>query len=232
MELNEAKKRGCEREKIRVDALRTYIYAYTHAYARTTCVRVRVPHCGLEEVERIRENRVSFRSASARGLGPFVLSSRNPEEEDDEEEEEEEDISRVRAGRKRRKPSRRDGPPRRNRPTVPCYYLRSRGESAFLPGSLPSFLPSFLTLFFLLQLLSSRSSSSLLLFPCSLASFTFLSVSFLRPSMNLPSFSDVFSRKSSSFSRLRIDTVKLLNFGGNQVDCSLCFFCVRTRAEN
>ncbi|KAL0117147.1 hypothetical protein PUN28_010173 [Cardiocondyla obscurior] len=64
------------------------------------CVRVRVPHCGLEEVERIRENRVSFRSASSRGLSPFVLSSRNPEEEeeedddDNEEEEEEQDKGR------------------------------------------------------------------------------------------------------------------------------------------
>lgn len=35
---------------------------------------------------------------------------------------------------------RRDGP-RRNRPTVPCYYLRSCGESAFQDPFLPSFLP-------------------------------------------------------------------------------------------
>lgn len=83
---NEAKKRECEREGARVDALRACIRAYKCAF---TCARVRVPHCGLEEVERIRENRVSFRSASARGLGPFVLSSRNPEEEDNDEGDEE-----------------------------------------------------------------------------------------------------------------------------------------------
>ena len=84
--------------------LRTYIRV--HAFTRRAPVQMCVhacacacttPHCGLKEVERIRENRVSFRSASARGLGPFVLSSRNSEEEeeeednDDEEEEEEEE---------------------------------------------------------------------------------------------------------------------------------------------
>lgn len=56
-----------------------YVYMRTHVHMCVqicvSCVRVRVPHCGLEEVERIRENRVSFRSTSARGLGPFVLSS-------------------------------------------------------------------------------------------------------------------------------------------------------------
>ena len=103
---NETKKRECEREGLCVDAF-TYVYIRVHAFTRRAPVQMCVhacacacttPHCGLKEVERIRENRVSFRSASARGLGPFVLSSRNSEEEeeeeednDDEEEEEEEE---------------------------------------------------------------------------------------------------------------------------------------------
>lgn len=91
MEPNGAKKRGCEREKIRVNA---YVYMRTTRAYVEMCVRVRVPHCGLEEVERIRENRVSFRSASARGLGPFVLSSRNPEEEEEEDDDEGEENER------------------------------------------------------------------------------------------------------------------------------------------
>lgn len=103
---NEAKKRECEREGTRVDALRAYVRVdacirpYKCAF---TCVRVRVPHCGLEEVERIRENRVLFRSASARGLGPFVLSSRNPEEEDNDEGEEEDERGGYLARTRRKK---------------------------------------------------------------------------------------------------------------------------------
>lgn len=46
----------------------------------------------------------------------------------------------VYAAEEREENERRDGP-RRNRPTVPCYYLRSCGESAFQDPFLPSFLP-------------------------------------------------------------------------------------------
>lgn len=103
MEPNGAKKRGCEREGIRVDAF-AYVDMRAHvrirAYKRVVCrvcacVRARVYHTGgLEEVERIRESRVSFRSASARGLGPFAISSRNPEEEEEDDDEGEEEDER------------------------------------------------------------------------------------------------------------------------------------------
>lgn len=112
----------------------------------------------------------------------------------------EEDISRVRAGRKRRKPSRRDGPPRRNRPTVPCYYLRSRGESAFLPSFLSNaLLPSSVTILSL--------SFAIVIFGF------FHPHSFLLPSHIFLHFPTSSRENRHLFSRLRIDTVKPLNFG-------------------
>lgn len=84
-------------------------------------------------MERIRENRVSFRSAPALPRLSFGTKTRR--------------VERMRwyVVEEREENERRDGP-RRNRPTVPCYYLRSCGESAFQDP----FLPSFLTRFFLL----------------------------------------------------------------------------------
>lgn len=109
----------------------------------------------------------------------------------------EEDISQVCAGRKRRKPL-EGWASRRNRPTVPCYYLRSRGESAFLSGSLPSFLPSWrvsslLGYYSLISPFHHHLFRFRLVPPCALVLFS------ARSSV-APLFSDVLSRKTPIFS--------------------------------
>ena len=92
---------------------------------------------------------------------------------------------------------RRDGP-RRNRPTVPCYYLRSCGESAFQDPFLPSFLPdallpSLLRIFYVLPLYRfSRVASSSVFFQFHRQRPTPLCIS-------ISCLSDVLSFPSSSF---------------------------------
>lgn len=150
MEPNGAKKRGCERERRRVNA---YVYMRTHVHTRihmcAPCVRVRVPHCGLEEVERIRENRVSFRSASARGLGPFVLSSRNPEEEEEDDDDEGEEDERggylSSYASEEREENHRGGTGLHVEIVLPCPATTcdpAVNPPSFQDPFLPSFLPS------------------------------------------------------------------------------------------